>query len=99
VNATAVANARVEPKGNAILVTKQASGSGKIGPLMVAFNARCADVQEPLVLATEHLCDLEGLLLMQSWWVCTRQSGRKARSCGYKATTGCSTSVFRILNS
>ena len=35
----AVANARVAPKGNAILVTKQASGSAKIDPLMAAFNA------------------------------------------------------------
>jgi len=34
-----VANARVEPKGNAILVTTQASGSAKIDPLMAAFNA------------------------------------------------------------
>jgi len=37
--AWAVVNARVEPKGNAILVTKQASGSAKIDPLMAAFNA------------------------------------------------------------
>ncbi|EMW9178254.1 terminase large subunit, partial [Escherichia coli] len=29
-----VGNARVEPKGNAILITKQASGRGKIDPLM-----------------------------------------------------------------
>ena len=34
-----VGNARVEPKGNAILITKQASGSGKIDPLMAMFNA------------------------------------------------------------
>jgi phage terminase large subunit-like protein len=34
-----VGNAKVEPKGNSILITKQVSGSAKIDPLMAAFNA------------------------------------------------------------
>lgn len=32
-------NAKVEPKGNAIVITKQVSGTGKIDPLMATFNA------------------------------------------------------------
>lgn len=32
-------NARVTPKENAVMITKQASGSGKIDPLMALFNA------------------------------------------------------------
>jgi phage terminase large subunit-like protein len=34
-----VGNARVEPKGNAILITKSASGTGKIDPLMAGLSA------------------------------------------------------------
>ena len=34
-----VGNGKVEPKGNAVLMTKQASGSAKIDPLMSLFNA------------------------------------------------------------
>jgi len=34
-----IGNARVEPKGNAILITKQISGSAKVDPVMAMFNA------------------------------------------------------------
>lgn len=37
--AWSVSNAKVEPKGNAIAITKQAAGYAKIDPLMALFNA------------------------------------------------------------
>lgn len=45
-----VGNAKVEPRGNAILITKQISGAGKIDPLMATFNAVALMAKNPEAL-------------------------------------------------
>ncbi len=42
-----VGNAKVEPRGNAISITKQASGTGKIDPLMATFSATALMAMNP----------------------------------------------------
>lgn len=48
-----VGNARVEPKGNAILITKQASGTGKIDPLMAGLSAVALMAMNPEAKTTK----------------------------------------------
>jgi len=61
-----VGNARVEPKGNGIIITKQASGSAKIDPLMALFNAVALLGQLPELPDTQSVYDREdrGLLIL-----------------------------------
>lgn len=51
-----VGNCKVEPKGNAILITKQASGRAKIDPVMALFNAvtLMSIAPEPNVITADY---------------------------------------------
>jgi phage terminase large subunit-like protein len=51
-----VANCRVEPKGNAVTITKQAAGFAKIDPIMALFNAvtLMSIVPEPDVIYADY---------------------------------------------
>lgn len=57
-----VSNARVEPKGNAILVTKQASGTGKIDPLVATFMAVALMAMNPEPKSGKSVYESRGLL-------------------------------------
>lgn len=52
-----VGNAKIEPRGNAKLITKQASGTAKIDPLMAAFNAVSLMAMNPQAPNTGSIYD------------------------------------------
>ncbi len=52
-----VSNARVDPRGNAISITKQVSGTAKIDPLMAVFDAAALMAITPEVATTGTLDD------------------------------------------
>lgn len=54
-----VGNAKVEPRGNATLITKQASGTGKIDPLMALFDAVSLMALDPEVPETPDIIVLD----------------------------------------
>lgn len=59
-----VGNAKAEQKGNAILITKSASGIGKIDPLMATYNAVALMRMNPAPVQGSAYADGHGLILI-----------------------------------
>jgi len=62
--AWAVSNAKVEPKGNAIAITKQAAGSAKIDPLMAALDGVALMMSNPEAKYGRSVYEERGLVCL-----------------------------------
>lgn len=60
----AIGNAKTQPMGNAVMITKQIAGSAKIDPLMALFNAVALMVMNPAAMGGPSVYESQDLLVL-----------------------------------